>query len=480
MQEEPPNMLDASTLVGPGHSPLAEVARRLAALRCATVGKGGGEVGRGGFRLTDGRGESVYLTPAGGAQADVLLVVARQMLSEQAELARHKRLAKGLGNKLMQAYEETRAVFSVIRLGTTGGNVAQNMQAICEQAHAALPFGWLGIAFNNTGATIEALRGSVMLAGKTASGADLSGQVRALIEGCQGLTRTVIFERGSHPLATTTDSQIVWEPITHSGLVVGCLVAGERYMIDNEPEVASPELLLLGALGDFLGTFHENAARFAEQRSMSLGTLAALSAAIDAKDPYTHGHSERVAMVAQLIAQKMGMSEAEAERVRIAGLVHDVGKIGVPENILCKAGRLSDDEMKQIKQHPEIGYRILAEIPALQDVLPGVLHHHEQFNGKGYPHALAGEAIPLIARIIGLADTFDAMSSSRAYRQALPMEKVLAEIKQCAGTQLDPAVVEAFMTIDLSGYHAVLPGQEQSVETASKNGPATTDRRTAA
>ena len=141
MREEPPNVLDESNLVGPGHSLLAEVACRLPTLRCASVGNGGGEVGRGGFRLTDGRGEGVYLTPAGDAQADVLLVVARQMLSEQAELARHSRLANGLGNKLMQVYEQTRAVLSVIGLGMTGGNVAQNMQAICEQAHAALPLG---------------------------------------------------------------------------------------------------------------------------------------------------------------------------------------------------------------------------------------------------------------------------------------------------------------------------------------------------
>src|SRR5690606_26088192 len=157
-----------------------------------------------------------------------------------------------------------------------------------------------------------------------------------------------------------------------------------------------------------------------------------------AKDRYTCGHSERVAMLARRIAQAAGLSGPQAERVHICGLLHDVGKIGVPEAVLCKPGRLNDEEFALITQHPAIGHRILKDIPMLEDVLPGVLHHHERFDGRGYPSGLAGQQIPLIARIIALADTFDAMSSTRSYRPAMPRERVLAEITREAGSQLDP------------------------------------------
>jgi HD-GYP domain-containing protein (c-di-GMP phosphodiesterase class II) len=133
-------------------------------------------------------------------------------------------------------------------------------------------------------------------------------------------------------------------------------------------------------------------------------------------------------------------------------VVHDVGKIGVPEAVICKQGRLTDEEFAMIKKHPEIGYHILKDLAPLRDVLPGVLHHHERYDGKGYPHGLAGENIPLIARVLAVADTFDAMSSTRSYRPALPRERVLAEFEKCAGTQFDPIVAKAMLTIDLTEY----------------------------
>ena len=177
-----------------------------------------------------------------------------------------------------------------------------------------------------------------------------------------------------------------------------------------------------------------------------------MSGALDAKDRYTRGHSDRVAYLSAETARVLGLSDEEVERVRIAGIVHDVGKIGVPESVLCKPGRLTDEEFEKIKKHPEIGFRILEGIPGLQDILPGVLHHHERYDGRGYPHGLAGEDVPLLARIIGVADTFDAMSSNRAYRSKMSREVVLAEIAKCSGTQFDPAVAEAFLRLNLSEY----------------------------
>src|SRR5690606_20290161 len=134
-------------------------------------------------------------------------------------------------------------------------------------------------------------------------------------------------------------------------------------------------------------------------------------------------HSERVAYMATRLGEAIGLDAETAQRLHIAGLVHDVGKIGVPEAVLCKPGRLTDEEFKLIKLHPEIGHRILRDIPQLADVLPGVLSHHERWDGKGYPHGLAGEEIPMFGRLIAIADSFDAMSSTRTYRSAMPREK---------------------------------------------------------
>ena len=171
---------------------------------------------------------------------------------------------------------------------------------------------------------------------------------------------------------------------------------------------------------------------------MFMGVLKGMTTAIDAKDAYTCGHSERVGLLASRLALAAGLGAEEAERYRLAGLVHDVGKIGVAEAVLSKSGRLNDEEFAQIKKHPEIGHQILRDIPLMEDILPGVLHHHERWDGKGYPAGLAGESIPLIGRILALADTFDAMSSTRAYRPAMPRESVLAEIRRCSASQFDP------------------------------------------
>jgi HD-GYP domain-containing protein (c-di-GMP phosphodiesterase class II) len=156
------------------------------------------------------------------------------------------------------------------------------------------------------------------------------------------------------------------------------------------------------------------------------------------------------------MALAMGMNRVDAERVRIAGLVHDVGKIGVPESVLCKQGKLTDAEFAAIKRHPEIGFNILRDITLLEDVLPAVLHHHERFDGNGYPHRIAGEAIPLMARLLAVADTFDAMSSTRSYRAAMARGFVLAEIERCAGSQFDPKLAKLFLSIDLSEYDRIV------------------------
>jgi HD-GYP domain-containing protein (c-di-GMP phosphodiesterase class II) len=165
------------------------------------------------------------------------------------------------------------------------------------------------------------------------------------------------------------------------------------------------------------------------------------------------------------LARKIGLPEEQCERVYLSGLLHDVGKIGVPEGVLTKPGRLTDAEFDAIKKHPAIGAQILGNIKQLQDIIPGVLYHHERWDGRGYPNQLAGEDIPLMGRIICVADSFDAMSSTRTYRPALPLETVLAEIQRCAGQQFDAALAKVFVALDFRGYLKAVEEQVASLNT---------------
>jgi HD-GYP domain-containing protein (c-di-GMP phosphodiesterase class II) len=193
-----------------------------------------------------------------------------------------------------------------------------------------------------------------------------------------------------------------------------------------------------------------HAALESEHRAMFDGTMQAHIASIDAKDPYTRGHSARVAEFAQLIAARMGMDADACAVARLCGLVHDIGKIGVPEAVLRKPSRLSDDEFAFIKQHPEIGHSILMDIPQLREVLPGVRQHHERWDGKGYPFQLGGDQISILGRVVGIADAFDAMTSARFYRPARQVQEVLDEVARCAGSHFDPELAKVFAAIPVS------------------------------
>jgi putative nucleotidyltransferase with HDIG domain len=196
-----------------------------------------------------------------------------------------------------------------------------------------------------------------------------------------------------------------------------------------------------------LGIHSANRELYRQQSEFLASVVQALTSAIDAKDPYTCGHSDRVARVSVRLAQELGVDEETISTLYMAGLLHDIGKIGIDDNVLRKPGRLTDAEYEHIKLHPELGHRILADIRQLSNVLPVVLHHHEQWDGRGYPHGLAGEEIPLLARIAAVADAYDAMSSDRPYRKGMPPEKVEAIFRDGAGRQWDAKVVEAFFSV---------------------------------
>jgi HD-GYP domain-containing protein (c-di-GMP phosphodiesterase class II) len=226
----------------------------------------------------------------------------------------------------------------------------------------------------------------------------------------------------------------------------------------------SGDIKLLISIANESAIYLENTMLFADARELMMGLLHSLTSAVDAKDAYTCGHSERVALLSRRLATRIGLPDAQIERIYMAGLLHDVGKIGVPESVLQNTGRLSAEEFEQMKKHPQIGARILSDVRQLEDIIPGVLHHHERYDGRGYPTGLAGQDIPLMGRIICLADCFDAMTSNRTYRKGLPLEVALIEIRRCAGTQFDPALAEAFLQITPDEFRLLLQDHQHQAK----------------
>lgn len=192
-----------------------------------------------------------------------------------------------------------------------------------------------------------------------------------------------------------------------------------------------------------------------------LDTIGILRQTVEAKDPYTRGHSDRVSELSVLIGSKMGLDESILHTLKIGGLFHDIGKIGIPDSILLKESKLDDDEYSQIKNHPSIGAHMLGDADIFTDIIPMVKHHHERFDGHGYPSQLSGEDIPLMARIAAVADTFDAMTSKRTYRDALSLDIVKSEIERCSGTQFDPKIAETFLDILNNDYNSIIKIQEK-------------------
>jgi HD-GYP domain-containing protein (c-di-GMP phosphodiesterase class II) len=221
--------------------------------------------------------------------------------------------------------------------------------------------------------------------------------------------------------------------------------------ICGELEFGTHEATLFSSVASLLATHAQNVQLFEQKEDLFLGAIRGLVSALDARDKYTRGHSERVATTARDIASAMRLPEKEIEDIYISGLLHDIGKIGVPDHVLLKPGRLTDEEFDIIKQHPTIGFEILKQIPAMSAVLPGVLHHHEAVDGTGYPSGLKGKAIPLMARILAVADSFDAMTTTRAYRPKMPVEKAFGILREQAGIQWDAQVVETFLKMQSQG-----------------------------
>jgi HD-GYP domain-containing protein (c-di-GMP phosphodiesterase class II) len=279
------------------------------------------------------------------------------------------------------------------------------------------------------------------------SGADLTGNCLACLALKKGVSRYLPYLSKTtrlHPfdsaLADAGIESLIAIPLVSRDTTKGVLLLGSIH----GGRFVREDAFAIEKIASQMAVALENARLYEDMRGLFISTVTSLANAIDAKSPWTKGHSERVMGISAGIAMEMGLDEAVTERVRLGGLLHDIGKIGIIETLLEKPTRLSEDEFPPMRLHPEKGVAILAPIDQLQKVLPGILYHHERYDGMGYPKGLKGESIPLEARIITVADAFDAMVSERPYKKGSTLDQALAELRKKSGSQFDPGIVEHF------------------------------------
>jgi len=392
--------------------------------------------------------------------ASKLATVLGWTLDDRLNLSQSEQTVDEFTRQLTDSYETIDLLYTLGRCMHDLTRPDNFVWLVCNRLHSTMSFAWIAVRFVESERLASVMNDRLFVTGR-------APLAEGVIEPClDGLMSR--FEQepksfiagGGNEVPLSMGAQTIVQPIAREGRLLGALFAGGK--TGDDPHVSSYDLQLLETSAGYVGAFLDNVLHYADQQAMFLGSLRALTAAIDAKDRYTRGHSERVAMLGQQLALAAGYEPERAERVHIAGLVHDVGKIGVPEAVLCKPGRLTDEEFELVKLHPEIGYGIVKDIPQLADVLPGVLHHHERWDGRGYPHGLRELEIPEMGRLLALADTFDAMSSTRSYRAAMSRPDVLAEIERCAGCQFDADLAKLFVTLDFAAYDDLVARHAQS------------------
>ncbi len=281
-----------------------------------------------------------------------------------------------------------------------------------------------------------------------------NSELRELVEkfGSSALQQPVVLNRAETSLPTwhcPTIREMACVPIQGGDHPRGWLLALNHKGSAREEfnQFGSVETRLLGSVGTILGIHSSNLELYRKQAELFTSSVRALTTAIDAKDRYTSGHSDRVARISVALAEQIGLDKNARDTIYLGGLLHDIGKIGIDDQVLNKPGQLTDEEFEHIKQHPQLGYDILQGVRPLEKILPIVLHHHEAWNGEGYPHGLKGNETPLMARIVAVADAFDAMSSDRPYRKGMPDARLDSILHQGAGSQWDANIVDAFFAI---------------------------------
>ena len=360
-----------------------------------------------------------------------------------------------LAEALTKSYEEINLLHKIGDLTISSRELPKQLEAICKQLRKVIECDLVTIIWNDlsddySSNPTKRKQPEVFQEGKYLLAANS-------IQNFWQETKNIVSKRitdytieNNPEIAANTvmcdiNNYIIAPIITNHGTVGAVVACGKN----NECVFSSIESRLVLSVANKLSTCHENQTLYNHQQELLMGTLRALIRSIDAKDPYTCGHSERVARISKYLAEKLKLNDNQVESAYMAGLLHDIGKIGIKGTTLRKNARLTIEEFEEIKQHPVIGADILKGIRQISEVVHGVRTHHERYDGKGYPAGLSGKNIPIIGRIVKIADTFDAMMSTRTYRKCLPVRKVLSEIARYSGTQFDPEISDALLQCDI-------------------------------
>jgi len=394
-----------------------------------------------------------------------LSFVSSGKISSEAEIDRLTEEVDKVSDSLASTYEEISLLYGLtqnLRISSSDnqlGDLALNwLTEVIPSQTLAIIFQQPGDRLDNAGLTASSL--TPLMVGDNSIEPD---QLTEFIQSQHLSTKATTFvanqrvtERDDWPLSEVR--QMIAVPLVEGENIFGWLFALNH---KEDKGFGTVEASLLNSVGTILGIHSGNIELYRQQSEFVTSVVRALTSAIDAKDPYTHGHSDRVARLAVRLAQQLGEDDDTLNLMYMAGLLHDVGKIGIEDSVLRKPGRLTDEEYEHIKLHPELGFNILSGLKQLEEVLPVVLHHHEQWDGKGYPHRLAGDSIPKLARITAVADAYDAMSSDRPYRKGMPEERVEKIFREGSGSQWDPEVIKAFFDCR-SDIHRIMNDENHS------------------
>ena len=405
--------------------------------------------------VTAGDGEMLgwLALVAGGAEVDGAALELDQLAEAFGDLMdavigelRSARDLDQLAQELGECYEELHLVYAVdVHVKGRAGLDLDVLQGLLESTAAHMGADVAAFVLPEQRLCVHAIRLS-----REIHNLDL-----VLVEMRGDLFRFVQSSRESMVLNDASDARrpyvftdmpyrVLASPVDIDGSVGGIVVLLNH--MEKAPFTNS-DLHLMEVLANQLSSLARGQQLIHGMRDFTKQMAEALVEAVEAKDPYTRGHSERVNFFSMEIGRAMGLPASELEDLHWGSLLHDVGKIGIPDAVLCKPGRLTKDEYTFIKVHPERSYEILRNVAQLRNALPGLRHHQEMYDGNGYPHGLRGERIPLHARIMAVADTYDSITSSRAYRPGRSHETAMAEIERVTGTQLDPAIVAIFKRI---------------------------------
>jgi HD-GYP domain-containing protein (c-di-GMP phosphodiesterase class II) len=409
--------------------------------------------------VTDGTVNAIIIIDSGPECIAAALV--RQTLhlfirSFQNELKNAQQIEL-ISGELAQTYEELMLLYKIstnMRVSQTDANF---LQLACDNLIEIVRVEGIAIFLEKK---IEDNKKLILSAGTGLLGIDYKNE--SMIE--------ILFERLLDSMAAGSDALIdsevngifkyEWQgrirniiavPLSNNSKLIGVMVATN--LLDRN-DFDKNDIKLFNAVATECAVFIGNHNLFKDLKGLLIGALKSLVNSIDAKDQYTRGHSDRVAIISKWIAEQYAksknLSREEIQKIYLSGLLHDIGKIGIKESVLKKPGKLTDEEYEEMKNHPAIGAGIISEINQMEDIVPGILYHHERFDGKGYPKGLAGNNIPIAGKIVMIADSFDAMTSQRTYHKAMSLEEAIVEIEKNLGKQFDPIIGGIFLKSNLN------------------------------